>query len=366
MPLIAAASEVSARLSDCDSKASDRKKLDTEALKAEAGTIAALLKRSAELSQKLASKTGLEQNEGDKDALRLGMTAVSGPVVAGIYRLSGKIPEEKDVQNVTEAFETVFPEADKAVNTEKAEILLKCLGGESVSGLGQTASKLFGVQALVPVINSVIANDFGQDRKILVKEISEKIMAKKDLLSSSLALKDEEKTVIDHVILKTLCVIYSQCHFSESSKLQQDSDKKAALQNVWKAFDLRLELMQTLVENLLPGDHGKQDDSPALSEPVTEQKTEQKSEQKAPETATAEGNPMAFFSSAPKQAQTPSSQAPASQAPVSQPSPADKPPPPVQPTEKSVENSGSGSSGGAQSQNPMSFFKKPPSDGEES
>lgn len=360
MPLIAAASEVSARLGDRDSTTSDGKRLDTEALKAEAGTIAALLKRSAELSQKLASKTGLEQNEGDKDALRLGMTAVSGPVVAGIYRLSGKIPEEKDVQNVTEAFETVFPEADKAVNIEKAEILLKCLGGESASGLSQTASKLFGVQALVPVINSVIANDFGQDRKILVKEISEKIMVKKDMLSSSLALKDEEKTVIDHVILKALCVLYSQCHFSESSKLQQDSDKKAALQNVWKAFDLRLELMQTLVENLLLGDPGKQGDSPALTERVTEQKTEQKSEQKAPETATAEGNPMAFFSSAPKQAQTPSSQAPASQ-----PSPADKPPP-VQPTEKSVENSGSGSSEGAQSQNPMSFFKKPPSDGEES
>lgn len=247
-PLMTAVSEVAARQENAGEASQ----------KQQAERVAELLTRAVQVSVGLAGSMELKDSGAQSDDIRLALAAMAGPLVAGQYSLSGKIPGENDIKRMIKALEAVLTFSDNFVPDGALTQRLETME----AGTMPVDENQIGIQyigALIPVINIIAAFPFGRPENKLVQEVTDRLVARSESIGKTL-MGDVAPPVLKHAalgILKALAQIYVACHRHEMERLMamdEQARNKAAeaaggvlsMDPVWQAFDVRAGMVEIL------------------------------------------------------------------------------------------------------------------------
>lgn len=303
-PLVAAISEVSVRnmmLADPNQPG---------AMRPEAEQVAGLLTKSTQMSIGLSNLVDFNLPENEADSLRLALTSLSSPLIANLYRLAGRIPNDAELDRIMAAMNSVITYSDHFVTAGDASARLQHLDTDFFP-VDEHQVVLQYMNVLLPSVNSIMAYSFGQPEKKLVQDVTERLVREAKAFREKLfpALDGREAARADLAVLRMASLIYSQCHFAEMAKLMATEEQARqglapAMTTLWQAFSLRLEMLEVVADVLVPGGRKTENAAtgsrkPAASQPqvpVAPQPPEAPPTPPPAETAKPQsGNPMAFF-----------------------------------------------------------------------
>ena len=138
-PLLASVIEVNARMHNTQ-------------LTAEAQKIAELLARTVQTGIDLGYALDLGPSGQITDSLRLAMTGLAAPLIAGSFRNNGKTPTDTDIKKIITAMQAVLSFAENfSADSDHSDRLKNLNPGDGASDAAQ--NYLRNVYAFVPVVN---------------------------------------------------------------------------------------------------------------------------------------------------------------------------------------------------------------------
>lgn len=375
MPIIAAVGEVERQ------KQAMGRVQGVQSDDSQARLIAELLGKSTELGLLLFRSFDMnEPTEARADAARLGLTALSGAVIANLYGMTGRIPGEPELQRLQKVVQSVVAFSENFETGHDAGQALSAADMEKSGGLHVLDFiSVHYASSLIPIVNAVAAFPFGRPEEQLMKEIVQRIMGVANGFASRLypnAAPEQAKS-IEVSILKVCANTYAQCHFAEMTQLMSTGDQQKmmaqniSMDGVWGAFDKRLGMLEAVVGSIVPAGQGAsggvapaapqaavQQQAPVTPPPVAPVDVTQQAPAAAPVDIT---QPAAQPLQAPPVDVTQAPAQPAAPVDVTQPvAPVDvtqQPAPPAAPPAEAAPAAADG--------DPMSFFSGPPQSSDE-
>lgn len=276
---------VSIRSSNPDAEAQD------------AQTVASLLSESVKMGIALSQSMNLKTGDGDADAIRVALSALSGGMVADFYKNNGRVPAENDTRRMVKALESVIVFADNF--TPAAEHAGRLATLESVPPFFDAVqTNIYAMHALLPAISAIADFSFGQSETRLIQDVSDRLGARaKEILSM---LPPDANAMSELVILSALGRIYAAAHISETARLKAagpDAQQEADISTVWSSFERQAVMLEVLTSSMggLGGASGRGGGGvkPAVSAP--EEPAAPPPPSPAAPVQQAGGSPMSFF-----------------------------------------------------------------------
>lgn len=247
-PLMAAVGEIAAR----------QRRDGEDTLKQEAERLAELLGRAVQVSVSLAGVMDLREADGQSDSIRLALAALAGPLIAGHYRLTGKVPGDNDLKRMVKALEAVLTFSDNfAPAAENTARLANIAPGTALADENQIYIQY--VNALVPVVNVVAAFPFGRPETKLLQEVADRLVRRAQDICKGVMNGAAEQQVkrAELGILSALATLYVECHEAEMNRLMaldEQARAKAAeaaggalpTDPVWAAFEIRAAMVDLI------------------------------------------------------------------------------------------------------------------------
>lgn len=326
-PLVAALEAVPLKAEDAE----------LEMAKRMAQMIGQVVQVSIALSGQIAPPTASER---DADALRASVAALAAPIIASFYEQHQKVPEEADINRMVKTLESVLAFSDNfSGSADIAESRLVTMDHKTPL-FDKTQTALVTLHELTQIIDVITEFPFGYPEGKLLQEISDKLAE----YAKGIATKtNKDDKLSELLIFKALVPIYASCHRAETQRLADASEEsrgELSLDPVWKSFETKLSMVDTVLDIDITSSGGTSAGAPA---PEAAQQEEPQSP--TPEAPAAAGGPMGFFAGGGDQAPT----APPPAAPAQEQAPtAAATPPPAAP-----DTSAPAGAGG-----PMSFFSK--------
>lgn len=334
---------------------------EAEGASDEASKIAGLLSRTVQLSIDLGRMVEIDKSSPDEiESLRVAMAGLAGPIIASQYAQNAKVPSENDVRKLTGALEAVMTFSDNFTPSDDHVIRLENMKANGMPGDVYQINIQY-IQAFVPIADVVASFPFGQPEKKLMQDVADKVNAKAKQISKDVFgtdLNGNQQKLCELALVKSLADLYAGCHKTEMNKLMavQEPDASAqqtALQSVWESFDTKAEILGMMAQNIVPTSQksGAAPSTPTSAKstetPQTKPPSQQSPAQSTPAAAPppASGNPMAMFSTKPKEEGATSPQ---------QPPAAPEARPPAQATPQAPPQQTTPPAG-----NPMAMFSKP-------
>jgi len=321
----------------------------------DAKTMAGLLSRSVEVSIAMTSALNITDKDGDPDAVRLALAAVAGPIIADLYENSGKVPEDAEVERITNALEAVLTFSSNFTPAAEHAQRLETLSGDKPLFDG-TQAHIYTLHALIPVLNAITEFPFGNSETKLFQDVTRRLEEKAKSLNQVLS-KENGSPLGELIILKTLAEIYAACHKTETAKLLSEDgerDSEPSLDPVWENFETRVAMLEAVTRSAVPGTEGAgasggtEAAPPVFNKEKLENQAPAASEVQQPAEAPAQGdNPLSFFKK-PKEQEASAPSAPPEQTPAQPPAAAQNP---------SSDTSSQSTDTGNSDSNPMAFFK---------
>ena len=324
----------------------------------DAQKMAMLLAKTVQASIELGNSTDLSRVGVGDDSVRVALAGLAGSLIAAQYNAGSKIPDDATIKRMVSALQAVMTFSENFTPSPENTARL-----ENLAAQGQPVDAhqihIQYIQAFIPVVNAIGAFSFGQSEQKLIMEIAGRLVAKAAELREALApaLSDDDQKLTELAMLRALAPLYAACHETETERLTGaniEDRGNLPMDNLWRNFEIRVAMLETLVKNLLPGKTGATASSaskaPAMSAPPV---------QAAPTTpAVPTVTPPPIFkppappeASPAQQQQTPAAASPLSMfaKPKEDSAPAAPPPLPQAPPAAPPAAQGS----------PMSFFKPP-------
>ena len=255
-PMVAAISEVSVRnnmIPDTSQKG---------ALKPEAEQVAQLLTKSTQLSIGLSELMDLKVDEKEADSIRLALTSLASPLIANVYRIAGRVPNDGEMDRVVGALNSVIPFSDQFVTAADVNARMAHMDTDFFP-VDMHQITLQYINLLLPAVNSIMAYSFGQPEKKLVQDVTDRLIkdAKAFRVRIFPNLNDQEAARAELAVLRMAAMIYSQCHFGEMAKLMATEEQARqglapTMDSLWQAFGLRMQMLEVLAETLIPHSQG--------------------------------------------------------------------------------------------------------------
>lgn len=282
------------------------------------------------------------------DSLRVALAGLTGPLIAAQYKRTGHMPGEAEIKKFTAAFQAVQTFSENFTPDEAhTQRLAHIVADADQAGLQY-------INAFIPVVNAISAFPFGQQEQTLLMNVAGRLVQKSMELREAFAgnLSNDENKQVELGVLEALGRLYAACHEGETQKLMAPGNQTPAdINNVWKSFDLRAAMLETLVRSMVPGGGQSSASSGGIS-PDTAPK-----QGTAPPAAPASIDPAAVISEPPTPQEPPPSSTPAAP-------PAPEAPPQPPPTAPEAPQEQSPAPPPAEEKkdtpppaNPMGFFK---------
>ena len=252
-PMVAAISEVSVRnnmIPDVNERG---------ALRPEAEQVAQLLTKSTQLSIGLTGLMDLKVDEKEADSIRLALTSLASPLIANIYRIAGRVPNDGEMDRVVGALNAVMPFSDQFVTAADINARMAHLDTDFFP-VDPHQITLQYLNLLLPAVNSIMAYSFGFPEKKLMQDVSERLIMDSKAFRARIFpdLSEQEAARAELAVLRMASMIYSQCHFGEMAKLMATEEQARgglapAMDSLWQAFGLRMQMLEILADTLIPG-----------------------------------------------------------------------------------------------------------------
>lgn len=345
---------------------------DKDKDKEQAEKMAALLGKAVQGSIDIAALLQ-DQDENLDDSLRVAALGLASELMSRHYKEAGSVPDEDSLSQYKASLKTALALSENFAPSPESTARLKNLENDA-RPVDNAQNAALTIKACLPVIEAVHTFSFGQQTQKLLSVIGNHLSTDAAKLREAIApdLDTEEQKRVELSLLGTLGEIYAVCHGEETKRLMamsederakhpQDDGGGISMQGVWEEYGKRVEMLESLSLNLLPG--GSQTDPQTKEGSGEAQAPSAPKQEAAPSAPPAElgavqsaepaaaknENPMSVFSKKP--AEPPEGQSPAEEKAPPEPQQPEAPPP----AEQAPSDSGEDESGG---DNPMSFFKK--------
>lgn len=260
----------------------------------EAERTAELLAKTVQLSVAIANAMDLRETDGGGDSVRLTLALLAGSLIAGRYRQIGKMPSDAEIQRLSAALEAALSFSDNFVASAESAIRIDQLDPGVVLA-DENQMSIQYINCLIPVVNAVAAFSFGRPERKLVQEIAGRLVERaqgvaKNASSGALSGKAEKQAEL--AVLRGLATLYVRAHEAETERLMamdetsraraaQEAGGEFSMNNVWSAFEARVEMVSALSQSLSGGrpDGGRGPDvavttgrsaaAPPVTSPVT-------------------------------------------------------------------------------------------------
>lgn len=279
----------------------------------QAKALAAMVGSSVQLGMSLGQVVGVNDtagNEDEADGIRVALTALSGPMIAELYRVSGKIPGDEDVRRLSKSLESLVTLAQNFTPSAGHTARLKLMDG-SRPLYDASQSQIFYLNALLPVLSAVAEFSYGIPETQLLTDIAQKLDIRAENLRGDLMGTGADEAEIKFstlMILHSLARLYAECHRAHTLKIMasDQADKTPDIMDVWLAFDVRLSMLETLLNIAVPA--GQRSASASLTPvgppPAQNPAAPPVTAPTPPPASSAPisnpgGNPMAFFKKKP-------------------------------------------------------------------
>jgi hypothetical protein len=310
-PLVAAISEVSVRnmmLTDPSQPG---------AMRPEAEHVAGLLTKATQTSiglTHLVDMLNLKENEAD--TMRLALTTLASPMIANLYRLTGRVATDAELDRIMNALNSVITYSDSFAAAGDVNARMTAIDADFYPSDPHQVTLQY-INALIPAVNSVMAYSFGQPEKKLVQDVTERLVREAKNFREKMFpnLDEREAARAELAVLRMAAQIYSQCHFAEMAKLMATEEQARqglapAMTTLWQAFGLRLQMLEIVADVLIPdantgrvttsgsGSVAPDAAPPVAASPVVSAPAAPAAPPSAPPPANADApkaNPMAFF-----------------------------------------------------------------------
>ncbi len=335
-------------------------------LEQDAQTMAVLLGKTVQASIDLGHVMEMDSAQAMTDSLRVALTALVGPIIAGQYKKRGQMPDEAVVKRMVLALQAVLAFAENFTPDPQSVQRLRDLPAEG-QAVDHSQTQIQYVQAFVPVVEAVSVFSFGQPEQKILMEISNRLVRKAVELRESLCAEvtdENRQKQIELAFLKNLAGLYGASHRHETEKMTGQNTEtgkhESSMESVWKMFDLRVAMLETLMASFVPavaGKGGATAGGPAPAEvmlssgPVVPSPIIQQAPVVTP-LAPVQASPLSMFSKNPEgPAGAVENSVPSVPSPVS---------PPVSPPAQNTGVSAASAGGGG---SPLSMFAKPKVEG---
>lgn len=338
--------------------------------------MAELLGKSTQLSVEMGKTMELDKMDADTaDSVRVALAALSGPMVANLYRQNGRIPGDAELEKLSASLQTVMSYSDNFSAAADSAKRLEMIDRDFIPGDDHQIYIQY-LQILMPAVNSVLAFPFGQSEKKMVQVVADTLIARSREIRARVFpdLEGAEAARSDLALLRAAVSVYSQCHFAEMAKIMsrqnpEEGPPELSTDPIWEAFNQRMAMLEVLASHIIPGgdtDAQAGQKSGDAQAPAQEQQQAQQPQKQTE--APAQPSPVQ------QAAQTDQSQ------PVQPPTQEQTPQPPQQQQEQAqqqqeqqpaapgTQDGGSGEDDSQQQEgfNPMAFFsKKQPDEGDD-
>ncbi len=253
-PLLAAVHEVGSRAAATGGPAPTPRE--------DAEKVATLLGLITRAGASLSEKMDLKADENTADGLRVAVTALVSPLIAGTYQMSGRVPNDNDIDRLLSGFETVLAYADTFGDAADIRNRVQDLEREwAPSDPMQVGLQYFHI--LVPVVSAVQSFAFGQPEKKLLNDVTTMLLRDAKSLRAQL-LPDATQTMAtkgELTLLRACALLYSQCHYGEMARLMGLGDKARdapmSADPVIKTYETRLALLNALAGTIIFGGETK-------------------------------------------------------------------------------------------------------------
>ena len=202
--------------------------------------MAKMLGQAVLISIKLSGTLNAQETEEQADSTRLSLAAIATPLLAEFYVKNKRVPEDKDILRISKSLEAVIGFADKFTPAADGQSRLTTIDGD-IAFYDGTQAILTTMQALTPAVMAISDFSFGQSDIKLMQEVASRLEEKATILAGG-----AENKLGQILVLKSLAMIYAQCHYQEVSKSVGDQSVAPSLDPVWEAFEKRTMMMQAL------------------------------------------------------------------------------------------------------------------------
>lgn len=219
-----------------------------------------LVETTAAASSKLTDRlTG--DNTGPGDWARWGIAAAASDIVTACFRATGKVPDQALMDRLIQGLGAVDQVAD--IDAFSA--------GEPVSGPDDEAEdalhlRVKGVAALAPVVGAVARFAFGEQPEALVGLVADRVHARAIRVARQLAPERcplGDWRALYHGVFQAAAELYADCHYAEMDRLLdmtpeerdgyiKENGGRLSMDPVWAGFELRIDMLTALAENLNP------------------------------------------------------------------------------------------------------------------
>lgn len=257
----------------------------------EAAVLASLLSESVQSGIALSQAMNLKTEDGDPDAIRVALSALSAQLIAENYKATGRVPAEADRQKMTKALESIIVFSDNFAPAAEHAQRLQTLDDAPVF-FDPVQAGLYSMHALLPVISAIGEFSFGQSESRLVQDVAARLGARAAQTQGKLGPSSNKMAEL--VLLQAFAALYASCHRAQTSALKQSGGDGASLESVWAAFDKQAAMLDVLV-----GAMGGEDAAGGGSGSGTVKPNMETSAPPAPSAPPAQtsggGSPMSFF-----------------------------------------------------------------------
>ncbi|MCB9965579.1 MAG: hypothetical protein H6855_05815 [Rhodospirillales bacterium] len=216
----------------------------------EAEMMAKLLTASVQLGLSISAKMNVPSDVMKAEALRFRLTALAAEALSQRARLKGKEPAEVDIDSLKGAMDSLFVFSEHFSIDEKGVAYLKDIGFESVSSPEITDMAV--IESLLPVIAAMDHKDRGLFPNVADRLAREASDIAADYIEKSGAPEGSE-AVVRQKMLQLLSHIFSGIY-------PEVIGKNRPIGDVWQEFDRKKSLLLLLINYLLDGQAGDEED----------------------------------------------------------------------------------------------------------
>lgn len=223
-----------------------------------------LLEQIKDQSDAVQDLLGIPKENMEDSLLRLHIAGLTSKMITATYAHTKKLPGQNDLKRALSAVSALQVFVEQYLPEQKlSDIYPEKKADSALSTLTpRNFTQLSSVEHAIPLADAITKFSFGQTEQVMMQDVSKKLRARaKSLGDEYLAhlVPDAQQKEGELIIVKALFQLYSDCHMreidriSELSMHERDNDtSETQIKNIWSQFELHLELLCVMIENMMP------------------------------------------------------------------------------------------------------------------
>ncbi len=237
-----------------------------------------LLKKTIDNAEEIKSLLDLLEDEEKDVSVRLNLATLSCHIIAAYYQKNKRLPTEAELERSVSSVDLLLTFSENYIPMERLDgVFPEHLRG--LSPLSRTVANLVYLKYYVPLIDAVADFSFGKTKTKMIQDVSEKLRTKASDLTGVLmgnTVPEHEQKSSELLILSSLIPLYCSCHEKEKERImsldektRNDEESDTQIENIWKIFDKRMEMLTLLAKHIMPS-HFTDDDIAAIENLFTD------------------------------------------------------------------------------------------------